>query len=148
MTAVVYTDASYSSRLDVAACGFVLLVDGRIVRHSVTLVEGLGKPSAAEHYAMVEGLQAAYMVRGVTEIKLKTDHKATVELMTKPRLRCKLPKELKETIYMIIDDSILFFAYHVKAHASNKMNNKVDAACRETLYHHTLNVRRKKLSLP
>ena len=134
MTVVVYTDASHSDQRNISACGFVLVIDKISIRHCVVLVEGLGKPSSAEQFAMAQGLQAAFMVNGVTEITLNTDHKVTVEKIRYPkRYKKRLLHELAETIEMIKETGIHLTFLHVKAHRGNYFNNKVDESCNKAL---------------
>lgn len=129
MTVVVYTDASYCERSDIAACGYVILVDGKMKKHDILFVRGLKKPSNAEIFSIVQALQYSFLINGVKSITVNTDHKPTVTRRKKKLIF----KELDDTVELIREYSISVQFFHVKGHSNNYYNNLVDESCNQNL---------------
>lgn len=129
MTVVCYTDASYRKEFDIAACGYCMLVAGKMIRHEVKLVAGLGSPSNAEIFAITEAAQLAYLMEGVSKIFIRTDHESTVK-RRKKRARFA---DLNITLDIIKESGIEIQIQHVKGHSTNHHNNLVDRHCRNNL---------------
>jgi ribonuclease HI len=125
MIAVVYSDASYCHKNDIAACGFIVLFGHRIVKHQVILVKGLKTPTGAELYSLVVGIQYAFLLNDVKSIQANTD---CIALVNKVKSRKKYA-ELFDTIEIVEEFGIGFTLRHVKGHAYNKYNNKIDNSC-------------------
>lgn len=129
MTVVCYTDASYRHEYDIAACGFCVLVSGKIIKHEVKLVSGLKSPSNAEVFAITEAAQFAYLMEGVSKIYIRTDHESTVK-RRKKRARFA---DLNATLEIIKESGIEIHIQHVKGHSTDWHNNLVDKQCRNNL---------------
>jgi len=129
MTVVCYTDASYRKEYDIAACGYCVLVKGKMIKHSVVLVSDIGGPGHAEIYSIVQAAQFAFMLGGVKSIIIYTDYQAAVD-GSRRGLRYK---ELKETMEMVRDFGVHIELNFVKAHSTCKHNNLVDKQCRHNL---------------
>lgn len=130
MTVVVYTDASYCSQTDVAACGYLILSNGRPIKHEVIFVSGLKTPTNAELFAVVSATQFSFLIKNVKNIIVNTDCKTL--------LHCRLHKtkkgrvdvsELVETIEIVKEYGVGFSMFFVRGHGGNKWNNKVDISC-------------------
>lgn len=131
MKAQIYTDASYRSDLDISACGFVVFIDKEIIKHSVTLVSGLGGSGNAEVYSMVEALEFTYLIKEVSHIILKTDHQGTV--LTRKHKRVTEPWK---TISKIKKHGVIVEVFYVKAHSKCDGNRLIDKSCRKELKKH------------
>lgn len=129
MTAVVYTDASYCHKSDVGACGFIVILNGKMIKHEVELVSGLKTPTNAEIHAIVSGIQYAFLIKNVRSITVNTDCKTTV-VNRKGR---KQYKELNETIQIIKEARIGFSIFYVRGHSENRFNNIIDQSCNASL---------------
>lgn len=133
MTVIVYSDGSHCPRTKVAACGYVLLVDGKVIKHQVILL-GDCSSGDGEFYAAIVGLQEAYLQKGVTEIHLYVDYTGVIYFRNGFRAKQKpLAKEFHETKLMIREDGIELKISHVKGHSTDKYNIKVDTSCRDHL---------------
>jgi len=135
MTVVCYTDASYRKEYDIAACGYCVLVKGKMIKHEVLLVSEIGGPGQAEVYSIVQAAQFAFMMEGVKKILIHTDYKSAVDRKNRHRMnkKCERYKELKETIEMITDFGVQIELFFVKGHSTCKHNNIVDKGCRHNL---------------
>lgn len=130
MTVLVYSDASYDHERDIAACGYIIKTRGKtIIQQTVYIVHGLKNISNAERWALTKGLQDTFMMRAVTRIRAYTD---SLQIITTVK-RKKDHDEYYDTLEMIKDDGISIVVNHVRAHANNKMNNKIDISCRAEL---------------
>lgn len=129
MVVLAYTDASYNPHINVAACGFCVLANGKMIKHEVTLVEGLGNSTEAEIFSVVLALQYAFLVKSVDSIFINTDCKTIVDMKNKKTLAL----ELYETLEIIKEHKIGVTIQHVRAHGTNRMNNKVDRSCNKSL---------------
>lgn len=129
MTVVAYTDASHCPKLHIAACGYCLLAAGRLIKHSITLLDNISSPGKAEKYAITEGLQAAFLVKGVSGIIIKTDYKGAVNQFEDGAHK----GELKETIEMIREYGISIQFSYVRAHRGHYYNTIIDESCRKEL---------------
>jgi ribonuclease HI len=129
MTAVAYTDASYSSEKDISACGYVVLVDGKVINHEVLLVEGLKTPTNAEIFAVIKAAEYCFMINGVKNITINTDCKT---IISRKRSR-RHHMDLDETIAMIKEEGIGLNLVHVRGHKGNYFNNLVDESCLQNL---------------
>lgn len=135
MTAVVYTDASHSLKAKTAACGFVVLVDNKIVKHAVTLVGNCLISGDAEMFSIVQALQYCFLLNGVLKIIVHTDYETAVKFKGKSKRSRRFPfsQELKYTINIIRDHGIILEFNKVKAHADDKYNNLIDQSSRAEL---------------
>lgn len=129
MTIELYTDASYNNRFDISSCGFLVLADGKVIKHDVITILGLRNIGVAETWALTHGLQHCFMVKNVEKITAYTDHKT---LITRVKRKLKY-RELDDTIEMITDWGIELKINHVYAHKGNFYNNKVDNSCNKEL---------------
>jgi ribonuclease HI len=129
MTVIAYTDASHCHITGVSACGFVVLVDGHIIKHEVLLIHGLDGSQAAELYSIVHAPQYCFMLDGVRSIRLKTDCQTVVNRVK----RKKKYQELNDTIEMIQEYGIFVSVSFVKSHSKCEMNNLVDNSSRKQL---------------
>lgn len=134
MTIVVYTDASYCNRKMVAACGYVLIIEGKMVKHTVVLAENVPTCTAAEFLSANLAIQEAYLHKGVTEIIIYTDCNTIITHRGGMGSRSKfMADELAETMEMLQEDGITLTKKHVKGHNNNFYNEKVDRSCRNEL---------------
>lgn len=138
MTVTCYTDASYSHEKNISACGFCVLVGGKMVKHEISLVEGLGGPGQSEVYAITAALQYAFLMEGVTGIILHTDFMPIITRRhDKKRTGNRRPKldyqDFYDTVEVIKEHNIWIRITYVNAHADNWVNNLVDEACRQNL---------------
>ena len=81
MTAIVYTDASYSNSKLIAACGYCVLFDGVMVKHEVLLYENILTTLQAETISIIQGLLHSFMLKGITQINVHTDCLIIVEAL-------------------------------------------------------------------
>ena len=140
MIVEVYTDASYSEKLDIATCGILVLMDKKVIKHEVTAILGLGSISNAEIWSVTHGLQYCFMAKDVYKIYAYTDHKAILTRVKK-KLRYK---DLDDTMEMIADWGISLKLIHVYAHGSNYYNNIIDQSCRKELRKYVQKFRENK----
>lgn len=131
MIVVAYTDASHCHKNNVSACGYCVLVNGKMVKHEVTLVGGLRVSDQAEAYAVTAALQYAFLIQGVKSITINTDWR-TVTTMKEWRLK-KYFTELYDTIEIIREHRIGLTLTYVRGHSNNELNNLVDKSCLKTL---------------
>lgn len=129
MTAIVYSDASYSYKQDISACGFCVLVDGALVKHQVQLISGIGATHKAEIFALVCAIQFAFLLNGVTEIKAYTDYLSVITRKSKKLIY----RDLDETLGMCLENGITVTIDHVKAHSGDEFNTLVDKSCHSNL---------------
>lgn len=144
MTAIVYTDASHDSDRKIAACGHCILYGNRnkLIKHQVLLYENIHTPTNAECIAIVNGIQDAFMLKGVKVIVVNTDCKGiSVALRSAKKGHKQLKKydafnELKETIIVCEENGIEVFVNHIKGHNGHKYNTMIDTSCRTNLRKH------------
>ena len=130
MTVLVYSDTSYDHERDIAACGYIIRKrNGHIIQHTVFIVHGLKAVNNAERWALTKGLQDAFMMKDVTRIRAYND---SLQIITTVK-RKEVHREYYETLEMIREDGIGIAVNHVRAHAGNRMNNKIDVSCRAEL---------------
>jgi len=130
MTVTCYTDASHNQYKDIAACGYCVLLEGKIVKHEVILVEGFGGAGPAEVFAITKALQYAFLLKGTTGIIINTDYLPVIQMNKK---RKKTWQEYHETVEIIKEHNIWIRIKHVAAHQNNKLNNMIDESCRKEL---------------
>lgn len=132
---LIYTDASYSNQKKLAACGYVILRDGHMVKHEVLLVGNISNVDEAEVYAICFAINVAYSMPMVRRICVNTDsknvHARWVKRPDDPRF-----VHLGKLIKKIHNKGILFAINYVKGHANNRHNNLVDQSCRKILRTH------------
>lgn len=129
MNAVVYSDASYCHKTDIAACGFLVLYNGKMIKHIVYWVSGLKGSIHAEIYALTLGLQFAFLINGVSGISAFTDCKTIVNRrQIKERYR-----DLDITLRIIKAHQIYFNLHFVKGHATDRYNTMIDRSCNQQL---------------
>jgi ribonuclease HI len=129
MTVTLYTDASFDHHSKSAACGFCLLIAGKLVKHQVLLVGNVEKPCDAEIFAITQAIQCAFLLPGVTKISAHTDY---LPILTRKKRRWRYA-ELDETLNMCAENNILVAITYVKAHSGDKYNTLVDVSCRQNL---------------
>lgn len=130
MEVTVYTDASHDRTNKIAACGYCILVNGVLVKHTVYFIGEIYKIDAAEAFAVELALQYAFLMEGVTGIKVFTDHLA---IITRKKERNIRYSELDTTIEIINEHNIWVRFCHVKAHNGDKYNCLVDKSCNKAL---------------
>lgn len=136
MRVIVYTDASYNDIYDIAACGYVVIINGEVVMHRVRILTNIGCSGNAEVYAAADGSQYAFLIPGVTEIRIRTDYHSLTQKRRGGRRRNLIWTELLETIEMIRESKIKFGLDYVKGHNGNKYNTIIDESCRTELRKH------------
>jgi len=125
MTVVVYTDASYDKEKDIAACGYCVLVNRKLIKHQVLFLSGLGKVSQAEILSIVKALEYSFLVNGVSKIIVNTDYESIVK-----RVRAKKGfEEFDATMEIIKEHDIEVQLNHVRAHKGDRFNTLVDRSC-------------------
>lgn len=130
MEVTIYTDASYDRHLKIATCGYCLLVDGKLIKHTVYFAEEVQRVVIAESLAVELALQEAFLMKGVVGIKIYTDHNA---IITKKKDRQMWFSELDTIIEIIKEHDIWVRFCHVKAHNGDKYNCLVDLSCKKHL---------------
>lgn len=130
MEVTIYTDASYDRHLNIATCSYCLLVDDKLIKHTVYFVENIHRVIVAESLAVELALQDAFLMEGVTGIKIFTDH---VAIINKKRDRALYFSELDTIIDIIKEHDIWVRFCHVKAHNGDKYNCLVDLSCKKHL---------------
>lgn len=133
MTVVVYSDASHCPQKKVAACGYVLIIEGKLVKHIVVLMENVPTCTAAEFLSANMGIQEAYLQKGVTKIILYTDCNTIITHRGGIGSTKFMADELSETVEMLKEDGIILTKKHVKAHNKDFYNEKIDRSCRNEL---------------
>lgn len=131
MTVTCYTDASHNQYKDIAACGYCVLLEGKIVKHEVVLVEGLGSAGHGEVFAITKALQYAFLLKGVTGIIINTDYLPIITAKNKNKKI--ISQEFNETIDIIKEHDIWIRIKYVAAHQNSRLNNMIDESCRKQL---------------
>ena len=131
MNVVVYTDASHCNKTKLAACGFAVLVNGRLSKLTVVMMSDVHSSGHAEVYAAIYGLQYAFLLQEVKCITLNVDYES---IIFKSRKLNRVPySELHATIQTIGDYSVILNLKKVKAHSDDRYNNLVDKHCNRVL---------------
>lgn len=139
MKLIAYTDASYRSEYDIAACGFMVYrgninwVAGSLLKNCVVLIQGVGTICNGEVVAIKEALMWCYLQDGVTEIQINTDQYAITSRVRRGLETTKRYKELQEIVDIIDGEGVALHFKWVKSHSKNKLHNKVDANCSRVL---------------
>lgn len=136
----IYTDASHCYINNFAACGYVLVHNGNLLRHVVTLVEGIHNTQAAECYAAYLGLIEAFGVKNMTQVSVKTDSAAVIQVITGKKLFKTNHEDLDEALAAYAEHSIKVRVAKVPAHSTNYFNNKVDNSVRNAFRKHLKNI--------
>lgn len=135
---LIYTDASYSKDRKLAACGYVILRDGKMIKHEVLLLDNVVSIDDAELYAICFALKVAYSEQMVRRICVNTDsmniHTQWLKYPEKDKFF-----QLEKLRKKIQNKGILFAMNYVKGHANNRHNNLIDQSCRKILRTHLKN---------
>lgn len=132
----IYTDASHCYVNNFAACGYVLVQNNVIFRHVVMLVEGIHNTQAAECYAAYLGMVEAFGVKSMTEVCVRTDSTAVIQVITGKKLFRTNHDDLTDVLSVYAENHIKVRTTKVVAHTSNYFNNKVDNAVRNAFRKH------------
>ena len=145
MVVSVYTDASFNHKKDISSCGFIILVNRKIIKHQVLLVKNLKTPHGAELYSIYEALCNSYLVKGVSCINVYCDCIKALDICNQSneeRIKWDYNKTKKYTILisdfnnlmdLLKEEKIITRFYKVRAHANNFFNNMVDRSCLNNL---------------
>ncbi len=134
MTIIAYSDASFCEKNMVAACGFILLLNGRTIRHHITIVGGINSSFFSETYAVTIAIQNAFLYPGVKKIILYTDVAGLAYKRIKKKKRNTVyMSDLVDTLEIAQEYGVKVILLHVRAHSDNKFNNLVDISSRNQL---------------
>ena len=140
MTAIVYTDASFKYPDKVAASGHIILINGVMVKHQVHLLE-ISNSHCAEIYAVTTAIQEAFLIKGVKQIFVNTDHQA---IITRKYKRPKY-QDLDDAIEKSWQAGIPVTINHVRGHAENRYNIFIDKSCGDMLKKYLNEVKSKEI---
>jgi len=130
---VVYTDASFSQDLHVAACGYCILLDEEMIKHEVTLYENVLTPTEAERLSIQDGIKSALGIKGVRAIVINTDCKTLSDECKASREKNTKNKELNDTILFINSINIGLTINYIRGHNGHTYNDFIDRSCRHHL---------------
>ena len=137
MIVQVYSDTSHCEKTRIAACGFVALSDGKLIKHHVKLLSDVSGAYQGEFIAGTDALQYAFLLSGVTKIVLHTDCLALIiqSRYANKRKRSKpmFITEYIETIETINECGVEVECIYVEGHADDDMNNYIDQSVRYQL---------------
>ena len=123
---VIYTDASYDKEMCVAACGFVLLRNRKIIRHNVYLVANVKNSGDAEAYAAKIALDRLPKIKAIDFVALNTDY---IGLTKRNRGWAGVALEFKQALQKIQNTGATVNVRYVIGHAENKYNCMIDKSC-------------------
>lgn len=129
MNATIYTDASHCEKNGISACGFCVLVGGKLIKHQVLVLEGIAHIAAAEIYAITTAMQWAYLLPGIKSAYVNTD----CAMATSTKRTHGWLKDFRETIELFKESGIGITINWVRAHQNNHYNNLVDRHCNKAL---------------
>lgn len=133
MKLIAYTDASYRSEHDIAACGFMVYCDEALVKNSVLIVGQLGNVEVAEIFAIKQALMWCYLQQDVSFIVINNDQKVVCRHVRKYFGGKEKYQELQEIVDIIDGDGIPLHFNKVRSHGSNENHNRVDENCSKCL---------------
>lgn len=150
MHVVVYSDASMSDIHEIATCGYIIIINGKEVKHDIYILEGVYKSTYAESKAICLGVEYVLEnIAGVTKITAKTDCKSLVTKWQKNKIFSSDFVLIHERIK---NKKINFCFRHVKGHGKDQSNQKIDVSCRKYLRDHlkqnNLAVRKELIPMP
>lgn len=128
MTAVVYTDASHDHIRKIAACGYCIVVKGRLQKVEVYLYSHVQTTTHAETLAITAGMQNAFDIKGVKQIVINSDSRNALSNISAKRILYD-NQDVFDTIEVFNQFSISFKFNHVRGHNGNKYNELVDYYC-------------------
>lgn len=136
MIVTAYTDGSHRHWERVGACGFVAIVEGRIIKHEVVFIE-TGSTFICEFIAIINALQYCFLLKDVTRIIIRTDLRAATYYCTRGVKRKKreayFVTEFIDTLDIIREHNIEVSVEYVKAHSNDKYNTFIDSSARTQL---------------
>ena len=141
MKVTIYTDASSNQYKSISACGYILLKNGRILKHEITLVDEMKCSHEAECYAVFLSLIECFKFKNITQVNINSDNLMVIHTLRGKLKNTKLAGNkyfimLQECMETYKQLNIALKVYKVKAHSNNEMNNKVDSSVRIELRKH------------
>lgn len=131
---VIYTDASFDEKMHVAACGYVTMVDFKMISHNVYLVSGINSPKDAEEYAITLALRDLKDVNMFDAILINTDCLFCIYPQNKRRTNVNI--QFKKEVNKFVLLGVKITMRHVKGHSNDHFNTLVDKSCRKHLRAH------------
>lgn len=136
MIVTAYTDGSHRYPEMVGACGFVAIVEGRMIKHQIVFIE-TGSTFLCEFIAIINALQYSFLLNDVTRIIIRTDCRAALHYAIRGVKRKKREAffitEFIDTLDIIREHSIEVGVEYVKAHSNDKYNTFIDSSARSQL---------------
>lgn len=137
MRVIAYTDASHCGVNKVSACGFIVLFNGKMIKHEITFLGDINSTQYAETFAIVNALQYCFLLDGVSEIKICTDCLAAVHCFNTMRRSLRKRRivfnEMIDTLEEIMNFGIFVEMEKIKSHSGNKFNDFIDQSSRHQL---------------
>lgn len=139
MKIAIYSDSSYCHITKVAACAYIILSQGNIIKNHVTIMGDVQNSTQAEILAATFGLQDGFLMNGVSEVVLCSDLKSLVDFTNIHLYKSTLKKreevyrEYRDTIHIMNECGVKVIVRHVKSHSTNQNNKLVDESAVTTL---------------
>lgn len=130
MNVNVYTDASFSIKHKLAACGYIVFIGWRMVKHDIVLVDNIKSSQQSEILAIefaLDYIKDNHIL--AKSINVNSDCRSVVLFKGRQNQYKSLKRKIEYFSSLNIGVSLL----HVKAHRRNKNNNKVDESVRDAL---------------
>lgn len=135
----VYTDASYCDKTKIAACGFTVYSEGKMIKHSIVMMENVKNNNVAEAIAATEGISYCFLLDGVGLIYLHTDCLGIKDCKVPNKKGTRKPiyiREFVEIIDIINEYNVKVHVQFVKGHGSNQRHSFIDISVRRHLRHY------------